>query len=287
MYSIQKHYRDDPALRRSFNDLAGKTFGLDFENWYQNGFWGDAYDPYSVVVDGQVVANVSVNRTDLMVDGCRLRLLQLGTVMTAEEYRRRGMIRAILAQIEADFPEVDGIYLFANDSVLDFYPRFGFRRAAEYQYSRPVSNAGDSIMVRIPMETPADWQALGKAMAASRFREGCQMVDNPGLIFFYVSQFMRDCVYCCRALDAWAIAAREGDSLLLHNVFAGENVTLEAVIGAFGREVGQVKLGFAPTCREGFSRSEIREEDTTFFVKGPAFADFSQKGLRIPTLSHA
>ena len=54
MYSIQKHYRDDPALRRSFNDLAGKTFGLDFENWYQNGFWGDAYDPYSVVVDGQV-----------------------------------------------------------------------------------------------------------------------------------------------------------------------------------------------------------------------------------------
>ena len=113
------------------------------------------------------------------------------------------------------------------------------------------------------------------------------MVDNPGLIFFYVSQFMRDCVYCCRALDAWAIAAREGDSLLLHNVFAGENVTLEAVIGAFGREVGQVKLGFAPTWREGFSRSEIREEDTTFFVKGSAFADFSQKGLRIPTLSHA
>ncbi len=28
---------------------------------------------------------------------------------------------------------------FANDSVLDFYPKFGFKEAKEYQYSKDVT----------------------------------------------------------------------------------------------------------------------------------------------------
>ena len=58
---IEKNYRDNAALRESFNKLAEKVFGLSFENWYQNGFWKDNYIPYSAVIDGEVVANVSVN----------------------------------------------------------------------------------------------------------------------------------------------------------------------------------------------------------------------------------
>lgn len=65
MIDIIKNYRDNAKLRRSFNALAGKTFGLNFEDWYQNGFWGDDYNPYSVVLNVEVVANVSVNRTNL------------------------------------------------------------------------------------------------------------------------------------------------------------------------------------------------------------------------------
>jgi len=61
-YEIRKNYRDNEGLRKSFNELANQTFGINFENWYQNGFWKDNYNPYSVVVDGEVVANVSVNK---------------------------------------------------------------------------------------------------------------------------------------------------------------------------------------------------------------------------------
>lgn len=122
MYEIVKHYRDDPALRASFNALAEKTFGLNFEGWYQNGFWQDNYEPYSVVLEGRVVANVSVNRTDLVIRGERKKVLQLGTVMTDEAHRNQGMIRAIMERIGKDYPDVDGIYLFANDSVVDFIP---------------------------------------------------------------------------------------------------------------------------------------------------------------------
>ena len=131
MERIVKGYCADDALRRSFDALAQRTFGLTFEDWYQNGFWGDDYVPYSVVVDGAVAANVSVNRTDFVLDGEKKRFIQLGTVMTDERYRGRGMIRRLMAEVERDCAgKADGVYLFANDTVLDFYPKFGFRRAA-------------------------------------------------------------------------------------------------------------------------------------------------------------
>ena len=38
---ICKNVKEDAALRHSFNALAGETFGLDFEPWYQYGYWGE------------------------------------------------------------------------------------------------------------------------------------------------------------------------------------------------------------------------------------------------------
>ncbi len=81
-----KNYRDNEMLRKSFNALAMKTYGLDFEDWYQNGYWGEAYTPYSIVEEGKIVANVSVNTMDFILDGSRKHVIQLGTVMTDEAY---------------------------------------------------------------------------------------------------------------------------------------------------------------------------------------------------------
>ena len=129
---ILHNYRHDRALRQSFNALAEQTFGgLNFENWYQMGYWGENYDPHSIVIDGKVVANVSVNRCDLVIGGQRKKIYQLGTVMTDPEYRNRGLGRAIMEALEPMLSQADGVYLFGNDSVVDYYPRFGFRRAAE------------------------------------------------------------------------------------------------------------------------------------------------------------
>jgi len=284
---IIKHYYRDDTLRQSFNALAEDTFGLNFENWYRNGFWNNCYDPYSVVEDGRVVANVSVNRTDLMMDGQLRRVYQLGTVMTAPEYRNRGYIRAIMSEIEKDISDGEGVYLFANDAVLEFYPKFGFRRGKETVFSRTVEQTAPCTMEQIPMDGPAAWAKLDVAMRESVPFSACEMVGNPGLIFFYAAQFLREDVYYSRALDAWAIAEREGEHLLLHSVFSRKPQHLTDVIGAFGPEVKQVTLGFTPLETEGFTARTLEEPDCTFFVKGPVFRTFGEKQLRIPTLSHA
>ena len=280
-------YRDDKALRDSFNRLAEQTFGLNFEGWYGNGFWKDNYDPHSIVHDGEVVSNVSVNCTDLMFSGKRYRILQLGTVMTAEHCRGRGYGRAIMEYIEKEYADVDGIYLFANDTVVDYYPRFGFHPAAEYAYRKAVTQTGESRAEQVLMDCPENWAKLAQAMKKSTFREGCPMVDNPGLIFFYVSQFMQEAVYFIPHLDAWVIAEPEEGSLTIHNIFAGAGVSIDDVAAAFGTEVQEIVLGFAPEAPDGWEIEEIHEEDTHFFVKGAVFAEFEAKKLRIPSLSHA
>lgn len=284
---IVKHYRNNAALRRSFNELAEATFGLNFENWYRMGFWGDNYDPYSLVIDGRVVANVSVNRTDMVIGGERRRLYQLGTVMTAPEYRNRGYIRAIMEEVEKDIRDADGVYLFANDSVTEFYPKFGFVPGTEHIYTRKVTQTGENRMRKVLMSTDAGIDSLYGAMKANTFETGCRMVDNNGLIFFYAAQFMQDCVYHDETTDTWVIAELENGELLLHNVFSSSPIALDAVIAAFGGEVTSVTLGFTPEDTEGWDCREYHEKDCNFFVRGDAFRDFAEKKLRIPTLSHA
>lgn len=279
-------YRADKQLRDSFNRLAEQTFGLNFEGWYQNGFWGENYDPHSIVIDGEVVSNVSVNRTDLVFGGRRYHILQLGTVMTAPEYRGRGLNRAIMEYIEREYADADGIYLFANDTVVDYYPRFGFRPGREMACCKAVAASDTCRAEQVLMDGPAAWDRLAKAMEKSTFREGCPMVGNPGLIFFYVSQFMTDAVYHIPSLDAWVIAEQEGSSLTIHNIFADASVTVEDVAAAF-MGVEEICLGFAPENAGGWESYELQEEDTHFFVKGSVFAEFEESGLRIPSLSHA
>lgn len=286
-YKVVKNYRDDKGLRDSFNALAEKTFGLNFESWYQSGFWTDNYNPYSIVVDGKVIANVSVNKTDMLIGGDQKHLIQLGTVMTEENWRNRGLIRMIMQEVEKDCGGADGMYLFGSDSVVNFYPKFGFKPGREYLYSKAVEQSSTCEMQKIPMGGPADWAVLREAMEQSKFKSGCEMVGNPELIFFYVAQFMQDCVYYSEKLNAYAVAEQEEGNLFLHNVFAPESVALDAVLEAFGSTVTQVTLGFAPANAAGYEVTDWHEEDCNFFVKGALFNEFQEKKLRIPTLSHA
>lgn len=281
-------YRDNKELRDSFNALAEQTFdGLNFEGWYQNGFWGDNYDPHSIVIDGKVAANVSVNRCDLELGGKRYRILQLGTVMTAPEHRGKGLSRAIMEAIEPELAAADGVYLFGNDGVVDFYPKCGFRRGREMAYRKKVCQRGSAAAEQVLMDGSGAWARLAEAMEKSSFREGCRMVGNPELIFFYVSQFMQGAVWYIPELDAWAVAELEEGELNISNIFADASVTVDDVIAAFGSEVKSVSLGFAPGSAEGWEVSELREEDCNFFVRGEVFAEFEARGVRIPSLGHA
>ena len=244
--TIVKNIRDDAGLRSSFNRLAEKTFELNFENWYQNGYWKDNYIPYAAVREGQVVANVSVNPMAFSENGVTRHYIQLGTVMTDPAFRGQGLCRLLMEAVEKDWADrAEAIYLFANDTVLDFYPRFGFRRVQESRFFAPLSACApeafasvskspdttpvpgtvpgtvpDKPAVLVPMTDPANRAALERAILSGVPQGSFDMAGNPGLILFYASQFLTENVWHLPACDAWVIAEEEGDTLLLDAIFA-------------------------------------------------------------------
>lgn len=283
---ILHSYRENEELRRSFNELATKVFGLNFEGWYQNGFWKDNYDPYSVVEDGKVVANISVNTCDMNYDGTVKHLLQLGTVMTDSDYRGKGYSRKIMERILDDFEEnVDGIYLFANDSVVDFYPKFGFEEREEYQYSKAVSIGSDCTAELVPMSTKEDWDKMNRILDGTEQNSKMYMVGNSGLYMFYLSQFMQENTFYIADCDSYAIAEVEDDTLLLHAIIGNGNV--DEVISAFGKEIKKVVLSFTPKDTKGYDKNVLIEEDTHLFVKGKFFDETKRDEYMFQAITHA
>lgn len=137
-YAFTKFCRDHITRRLAFDDLAQSIFGLSFEPWYQNGHWSDKYIPYTLFDGDLAVANVSVNTmTFTSANAGRLHGIQLGTVMTHPAYRGRGLSRFLMEQVLAEWKDKwDFLYLFANDTVLDFYPQFGFYPVKESCYQK-------------------------------------------------------------------------------------------------------------------------------------------------------
>jgi ribosomal protein S18 acetylase RimI-like enzyme len=285
-YILIKDYKDQEAYRRSLNRLAMKTYGFDFEDWYKAGYWKDKYIPFSLIHQGEVVANISVSKMDFLINGEIVPCLQIGTVMTEEEYRHRGLSRALMELVLKEFEgSYQLIYLYANDSVLEFYPKFGFTKAEEYVHTRKFIKSGKQYAYRkLDMKLPEDRELLVRLVTKTLPVAKISMVGNPGLDLFYLTKFMSEDIYYFKDLDLAAVAEFEDGNLLLMDAFCPKEFHLEEVIfSLMDREQMKVTLGFTPTIMAEYDCEILKEEGSTFFVRGKYIMDHG----RFPILSHA
>ncbi|MDG5789275.1 GNAT family N-acetyltransferase [Evansella sp. AB-P1] len=134
-------YKNEDRYRTSFFDLAIETFGIHFSPWFERGCWNEHYICYSYLDPDEknVIANVSVNIMDVLLEGVKRKAIQIGTVMTHPAYRNRGLAASLMNKVIADYEKtVDFIFLFANSSVLHFYPKFDFKQVEETFFSVKV-----------------------------------------------------------------------------------------------------------------------------------------------------
>lgn len=287
---FDKTIRDKPALRLSFDALLRATFGLSFENWYHAGYWSDAYQPYTLSFEGRVVASAAVSRIDTIWQGHKRRYIQLGTVMTALDFRHHGLQRFLLWQIFADWlNRCDAMYLYANDSVLDFYPKFGFVKAYEYQ-SGFTLKPRPQLARKLDMDNASDLEILHTHYQKSNPFSALPLLDNWGLIMFYCSNFLKDAVYYSEERSAVVIAEQDGEVLLIYDIFADPGITLEEAAGAVpgASDAGcDVRLGFAPKDAPPSGASPLKEDDTTLFVLAEKENIFKMHKTMLPLLSRA
>ena len=284
-YLFIKEYQEDEKYRKSLNLLTMQTFCFDFEAWYEQGFWTDRYRPYSLVHKEQVVANISVNPIEFGNGEKRYHTLQIGTVMTDPKYRERGLSRVLFDIIMKEYEEkADLMYLYANASVREFYPKFGFVEAQEHIYKRQFTKNNKYSFRKLNGASQEDRQLICRLIRNARAVSRYSMINNPYLPMFYLMAPMAECIYYCETLDLAAVVEYEADYILVDDIFCEGEFDLEEVISSMlDRSESWVSLGFTPHNTDSYQVELLQEVDTTFFVKGN---NFIENG-RLPILSHA
>lgn len=130
---IIENYRDNEIMRNKFHNFIAEVFpSADFKEWYSRGFWSDNFIPYSIVDSGKIISNVSVSKMDIILKGKRIKAVQIGAVGTLPEYCNKGFSRQLMTYIIDKYKnQVDLFFLFANETVMEFYPKFGFKNVKE------------------------------------------------------------------------------------------------------------------------------------------------------------
>jgi predicted GNAT family N-acyltransferase len=287
-YTYATNYRDNDVLRYSFNELTKKTFSFNFEEWFNEGFWSEKYIPCSLVDGDKVIANVSVNLMDFNMDGTEKHYIQIGTVMTDAEYRRQGLSRYLIEKIIAEYKEkVDGIYLFGNDKVVNFYPKFGFTKGTEYQYSKAINAIDKKEQIEhVNIFNKTNRERFLNKVKSCVSNDKFSM-DNFGLTAFWTMGPMHNLIYYYAAEDAYLIADIKEERLWLHQIISTHKVNLEKVISSFGSNIKKVSLGFTPNDSDGYDEKELHKEDCTLFYLGKDLENIQKNKLMFPTLSHA
>lgn len=287
-YTYTKKVRDTPWIREGFNGLVRQTFGFDFKPWHGAGFWGEHYIPHLLLDGERAVANVSVNVLPVKAFGQEWKVVQLGTVMTEPEYRGRGLSRFLMEMVKKQY-DYDMMYLYANDNVLDFYPRFGFSKGQEYEYAveKPLQSGTRCKIRQMDMAQKQDQQLLyEKAKEGNPFSE-IQMQNRENIMMFYALLFEKENIYFLEEEQLAAVIERKGSRLFLKDIFGRTTEELDQVIRKIAWPGEEVVLGFAPKQKQGFRETECHQEDTTLFVLDSGTNLFEEYRTRFPVLSQA
>lgn len=287
-YTFLKAYQRDDKYRIALDQLAQKTFNLSFETWYQVGYWNENCVPYTLFDEEKAISNIFVNLMDFDVFGQKQRYIQLGTVMTDEHYGNQGLNRFLMEKVLEDWDrQCDLIYLYANNTVLDFYPKFGFTPAKEYVHFKAIkSNTKKSDSEKLNMDSQVSRALLYDYAKNTTSFGQISMRGNADLVMFYCTSFFKENVYYLKLLDTIAVAKLNGGQLHLLDVFAKKEVALDDIISVLATsQTNEVLLGFTPKDCSDYETKEIISDDTLFIQQGKILL-FSNHRVMFPLLSH-
>jgi GNAT superfamily N-acetyltransferase len=285
-YSANAILRED--TRKSFFLLANRIFGLDFEPLYKAGYWNDRFIPYALLDNDTVVSSLSACVNDFRWRNEVKRYVQISTVMTGTAYRGKGLGRWLMEKVLSEWKDkCDAIYLYANDSVLDFYPKFGFEKAVEHRcYIKANRNGSKSRKLDVSAEE--DRNLLLQKYRLSNPFSALTMEDNVALLMFYCMQSMRENIYYIEQYDAIVVAKENESEFVCFDIFTNNNCTINDILGAL--ETGcknSITLGFTPESTHNCTVQEIHDVDTTLFVIKGKENIFATNKIMFPLLSRA
>lgn len=241
-----KGYQRDKELRVSFNELAKSTFSIDFEDWYQKGFWNGNYIPYSYFEQGKCVSNASINLMSLIIDDAVVRVGQIGTVMTHEDYRGRGFAQDLIEKIvEDNRAECEVFFLCAEKRAYGLYERCGFEHRIENSY---VVDMTAYSKIGKPLEPVALSPELfiEAKLSSKPLSRKLSSVDDVHVALFYYNLGFDKTIYELER-GTYVIFEIEESKLYLYDIYSKKDMDIEMLLTKITpMGVKEVHLMFIP-----------------------------------------
>lgn len=285
-YIFEKNYQDNDKLRHAHDALSQAVFGLSFEKWYTMGFWSASCRPYTLFDGEKAVSSLIVCEIDIVYDGELKHYIQLSTVMTDKEYGNKGLSRFLIESLFDDFEETtDCFFLFANDSVLDFYPKFGFIKETEYDYSAKITPTPGKTR-QLSIDNPTDIKLILQSVTKGNPFSALRVLGS--FAMFHCIMFHSDNLYYLEDYSLIAVLSNKDGLLNCYDIFGECDSNLKDVLSAMAdSKSNKAVLGFTPLNKSEFETTISIEEDTTLFVSDKKDNLFSKNKLKFPLLSRA
>lgn len=289
-YILIKEYREDIEIRKSFSALAQETFDLDFEDWFKKDLCNENYINYSYAFKGKVVGNVSVNLFDLVINGKIYKSIQLGTVMCDKAHRNKGLIRRLMNEVFKDWEEkVDLIYLYANDTVLDFYPKFGFKKKEEtlFQIDGQDINQKITSIRKLNLDNNEEFELLdrlckGRVPVSNKLG----VINDLWPLKVYCTYMFRNSLYYLANEDIIIVMDKKDDTINLFDIISKNSFILDDILEKItsGGEK-KINIDFVPELRKYSTEKKVKiDEDDTLFIK--EYGVNLKEEVLFPTTSH-
>jgi len=259
--------KNDPVYQAMLDDLIQEVFGFSFAPWFEYELWDDNYESYSIIENGKMLSNICIYKADLTIQGVKTPAIQFGAVATRKAERGKGYSRILMAHVLALYPNTPS-FLFANEGVRDFYPKFSFRQVQNHipQITVDINNAHAPTMLDID----GDFDFIRTAMQ-NRVTSGVlDCTNSQSIQFFHLIMAYWENIYHLPGCGAIVIAKQKGDKLTLVDVIATVPITFEKLAAELPfAGIRTVQFGFNPDWL-GVSPTWTPNNMTEnpFFIKG-------------------
>lgn len=270
--------RDYEAL---FDDLIQEVFGFSFEPWLEHKLWDERYESYSIISDNKMLSNLCIFKTDMIVQGQEVKANQFGAVCTRKSEQGKGLSRLLMEHVLNIYKDTPA-FLFSNESVIDFYPRFGFKQIQTYRpiiettiYNDP--GTAKKLTATDPIVKNIIYNRTGNSKTFD-------CLNTASIQMFHMLMGYPGDIYSLPTLETIIIAQQNDTELFIADIISIKPITFEKIKTELPfRGIEEVEFGFNPDWLEVTPTWEpVDKNEVMFFTKGDLNPP---KNFRFPTTS--
>lgn len=272
-YKLIENYASDENYLNDFHQFMSIVFpGANFRKWEEKGFWTDNYIPLSLISAGKIISNVCASLMKIIISGKEYSAVQFGAVGTLPEFRNKGLSKRLMNYaIKTLEPKADFFFLFANETVLNFYPKFGFNKFDEYLFIKNVDPVIANPQTRkLDVDDQNDYTIL-QILLSNRIpvTKIFGAAEYQPITMWHIFNIYRDDLYYLERDSAIIIMREKENELYIFDVICSEKIDVDSITPKLihSKSVSKVKLYFPPDQLK-FNYDKIEKESTDLFIRG-------------------